>query len=380
MAGWKSTAAAVASVVPLVPLCKKSAKCEVPLPQPRNLAVSPHKEMDMHLRCMKWGEQVRCQKMQFKDQEASKSKAIASICKENDILKSQATKDKHTVEDLQSQATKDKHTVEDLQSQVQLAETEKAALRTSIKEKDMELEKGKSERRVERLLATSKSRVSVMCSAFKRAAPEMSDFNCNQVAGAIDDYDDFDSPSGLRESVEGQTLRLHYRGFEQNSDWRLTMRLSYLPKEQRLEFQEEVHRQLDLQRNTFASRSKLQKACARLLQPLQKSLPDVARVAETIPSNKAKQVQYTEACDEISQALTAVFAELQKEGVDVEALLLERWMPLCLKETLATYSEMSDKLAQLKGQPAGLSKKQPEAVAFHLHDILRERLWEGAQG
>ena len=368
MAGWKSTAAAVALVVPLVPLCKKSAKCEVPLPQPRNLAVSPHKEMDMHLRCMKWGEQVRCQKMQSKDQEASKSKAIASICKENDILKSQATKDKHTVEDLQSQ--------------VRLAETEKAALRTSIKEKDMELEKGKSERRVERLLATSKSRVSVMCSAFKRAAPEMSDFNCNQVAGAIDDYDDFDSPSSLRASffMERQTLWIHYRGFEQNSDWRLRMPLSDLPWEQSLEFQEEVYRQLDLQRNTFASRNKLQKTCARHLQPLQKSLPDVARVAETIPSKKARQVQYTEACDEICQAMKAVFTELQKEGVDVEALLLERWMPLCLKETLATYSEMSDKLAQLKGQPAVLSKKQPEVLAFHLHDILRERFLEGAQG
>ena len=158
MAGWKSTAAAAASVVPLLPFYKKSVKCEARSQQPQDIAVSQFKEMDVHLRRLQMGEQVRCHKMQNKAQEASNSEAIASICKENDIYKSQATKDKQTVEDLQTQAAKDKETVEGLQSQVQLAETEKAALRTSIKEKDAELEKGKSERRLERLLATSKYR------------------------------------------------------------------------------------------------------------------------------------------------------------------------------------------------------------------------------
>ena len=269
--------------------------------------------------------------------------------------------------------------MEDLKSEVPLAQTKEASYKKTIQEKEAEIMKVKSQSRNEQLLATSKSRVSVMRLAFKLAAPDLDDFNANQLACAIDSYDDFKKPQGLCGKKAGDRLHLWFQGAGPNAKWLLDMRLDGLPAEQAQKLETQMHQQIKLQQDTFALRSEFQEVCDEKLVPLlsgtdgQIPLPDVKNAVDRL-AKEAQLVQYKKTGDRILHALRSVFEDLDKRGVDVQVALLQQLMPLRLKTVIALWGEICDSEAALKGEPAVIGKKQPELVALSLHEVCKQHV------
>lgn len=198
--------------------------------------------------------------------------------------------------------------------------------------------------RIEALKAQVGDRKAEMLVEFSLAAPDLKDFTHNNLAFAIDTHEDFDNPNSLSLHVDWWSGLTLY--FSAPGDWWMIRMapftpFGYLPTNQKAALESAINIQIQKQRILFPARSKIQKASSKHLLGCSSDAQESIYRMKNMVSKEAKKAEAMAVADRmIEHGFGGFFQELEAQGVDVGAALVDPWKPTSLAKAISLYARV----------------------------------------
>lgn len=215
------------------------------------------------------------------------------------------------------------------------------------------------EDRFKKLLSHGKSRPAEIAWSLMQASPSMAALSAKQIAHAINDFEDFSNPDKLKATITDTALDVHFGDGKTTSWYVHYTTFKGLVKSEQGMLKSAVDEEILKQKELFPSRRLVQQACEEHLskcllhgnggQPMSASQL-WQHMEELTERERLKE------CDRFSRdicdKIASIFKDLEKQFLDVDAVLLSNWQPLLLQHTLWAFGYLQ------KIKAAGLQASQ----------------------
>ena len=220
--------------------------------------------------------------------------------------------------------------------------------------------------RIEALKAQVGDRKAEMLVEFSLAAPDLKDFTHNKLADTINSHEDFDDPNSLSLHVAWWSgLTLYYSA--PGDSWMVRMppgsSFGYLPGNQKTALERAIKNQIQKQRILFPARSQIQKASAKHLLGCSSDAKESIYRIENMVSMEAKKAEAMTVADRmIEHGSGGFFQELEAQGIDVGAALVDPWKPISLVKAISLYALL---VQQASGEYVEGNSKEDSFMQFY---------------